>query len=257
MERSHTPGNPPPRACTPQAVPETTRTTNPLPPLCGVACFGDRVPVVSLRSTTGYNLCSLREHSPHPLRPASHSGIGVSRPPSPKRTTAPARRMALGCEGRSAGMESVDPRIFRAEHRLLTATGLFHLRRSAVLHLPHHALADAEGISESSRGWSAATPPEGRPPGTAPRQGVSETTQGTNPLPPLRGVACFLDRAPGVEHIDNRGEQLRAAPPAALEICGAKVPPLRGFSQKRRRRRSAGSAKRSAGTSLAVSPAPD
>jgi hypothetical protein len=35
-----------------------------------------------------------------------------------------------------------------------------------------------------------------------------------------------------VDHIDNRGEQLRAEPPAALEICGAKVPLLRGFSQK-------------------------
>jgi hypothetical protein len=35
-------------------------------------------------------------------------------------------------------------------------------------------------------------------PGTAPRQGVPETTRGTSPLPPLCGVGCFLDRVPGV-----------------------------------------------------------
>jgi hypothetical protein len=36
-----------------------------LPPLAGVECFwGGLVPAVSLRSTAGYNLCSLREQSP-------------------------------------------------------------------------------------------------------------------------------------------------------------------------------------------------
>jgi hypothetical protein len=36
-----------------------------LPPLGGVECFwGGLVPAVSLRSTAGYHLCSLREQSP-------------------------------------------------------------------------------------------------------------------------------------------------------------------------------------------------
>ena len=60
------------------------------------------------------------------------------------------------------------------------------------------ACFDAAGIPENSRRLSEATPPEGRPPGTAPRQGVPETTRGTNPLPPLCGVGCFWDRVPGV-----------------------------------------------------------
>jgi hypothetical protein len=76
------------------------------------------------------------------------------------------------------------------------AAGLTHLKKSE--EPACGARSDTGGIPESSRRLSEATPPEGRPPGKAPRQGVPETTRGTNPLPPLCGVGCFLDRVPVV-----------------------------------------------------------
>jgi hypothetical protein len=52
----------PPIRGTPAGVQETTWNAHLLPPLRGVECFwGNRVPGVSLRSTPGYDLCSLRE----------------------------------------------------------------------------------------------------------------------------------------------------------------------------------------------------
>jgi hypothetical protein len=104
-----------------------------------VVCFWDRVPEVSLRSTSGYALCSPREQS---LRFATHS----------ESLCGPSPREAQFYMREPGGKL---PKGFSPTSRKARGT-----RRGA--------RSDAEGIPESSRGLSEATPPEGRPPGGHP-----------------------------------------------------------------------------------------
>jgi hypothetical protein len=89
-------------------------------------------------------------------------------------------------------------------------------------------IANAEGIPESSRGLSEAIPPgTRRPPGDAPRKGCQTPPPGTNPLPPLSGVDCFLDHVPVVSPCSTIGYflcSLREQCPCAPLLLFSELP---------------------------------